>query len=217
MTCARCSRNSASATALPSIRTSSMRATRRISAPRRRCGQPFSKPRRGCPVHSERCSTVGLLRGTAARFEWTPMLPWAADLVSQRKRSTRSTTTRRAHSSLKRKRWRSNTPTRSRTWVATVDDELFARLQRHYDDDTIAELTMIIAWENAGALPFGAPPVSAIEIAAPDLRRRAVVAQAPIGRARHAAMHAVRRHRAQARQSVPDPDRDCQIGPLKFD
>jgi alkylhydroperoxidase family enzyme len=30
-----------------------------------------------------------------------------------------------------------------------VDDELFARLQRHYDDDTVAELTMIIAWENA--------------------------------------------------------------------
>ena len=28
-----------------------------------------------------------------------------------------------------------------------VDDELFARLQ--HDDDTIAELTMIIAWENA--------------------------------------------------------------------
>jgi AhpD family alkylhydroperoxidase len=32
-----------------------------------------------------------------------------------------------------------------------VDDELFARLQRHYDDDTIAELTMIIAWQNAGS------------------------------------------------------------------
>jgi len=32
-----------------------------------------------------------------------------------------------------------------------VDDELFARLQRHYDDDTIAELTMIIAWENASS------------------------------------------------------------------
>jgi alkylhydroperoxidase family enzyme len=31
-----------------------------------------------------------------------------------------------------------------------VDDELFARVQRHYDDDTIAELTMIIAWQNAG-------------------------------------------------------------------
>lgn len=31
-----------------------------------------------------------------------------------------------------------------------VDDELFARLQRYYDDDTIAELTMIIAWQNAG-------------------------------------------------------------------
>ena len=32
-----------------------------------------------------------------------------------------------------------------------VDEELFARLQRHYDDDTIAELTMIIAWENASS------------------------------------------------------------------
>ena len=32
-----------------------------------------------------------------------------------------------------------------------VDDELFARLKRHYDDDSIAELTMIIAWENASS------------------------------------------------------------------
>ena len=32
-----------------------------------------------------------------------------------------------------------------------VDDELFARLQRHYDDDTIAELTMLIAWENSSS------------------------------------------------------------------
>src|ERR1700741_1263995 len=32
-----------------------------------------------------------------------------------------------------------------------VDDELFARLQRHYDDDAIAELTMTIAWENASS------------------------------------------------------------------
>ena len=32
-----------------------------------------------------------------------------------------------------------------------VDDALFARLQRHHDDDTIAELTMIIAWENASS------------------------------------------------------------------
>ena len=32
-----------------------------------------------------------------------------------------------------------------------VDDELFARLRRHYDDDTIAELTMTIAWENASS------------------------------------------------------------------
>ena len=32
-----------------------------------------------------------------------------------------------------------------------VDDDLFARLRRHYDDDTIAELTMIIAWENSSS------------------------------------------------------------------
>ena len=35
--------------------------------------------------------------------------------------------------------------------TADVDDDLFARLQGHYDDDTIAELTMIIAWENASS------------------------------------------------------------------
>jgi len=32
-----------------------------------------------------------------------------------------------------------------------VDDALFARVQQHYDDDTIAEMTMIIAWENASS------------------------------------------------------------------
>jgi alkylhydroperoxidase family enzyme len=32
-----------------------------------------------------------------------------------------------------------------------VDDQLFARLQQYYDDDTIAELTMIIAWENSSS------------------------------------------------------------------
>ena len=32
-----------------------------------------------------------------------------------------------------------------------VNDGLFARVQQHYDDDTIAELTMIIAWENASS------------------------------------------------------------------
>jgi alkylhydroperoxidase family enzyme len=32
-----------------------------------------------------------------------------------------------------------------------VDDELFKRVQRHYDDDTIAEMTMIIAWENSSS------------------------------------------------------------------
>ena len=32
-----------------------------------------------------------------------------------------------------------------------VDDALFAHMRQHYDDDTIAELTMIIAWENASS------------------------------------------------------------------
>ena len=32
-----------------------------------------------------------------------------------------------------------------------VDDALFTRMQQPYDDDTIAEMTMIIAWENASS------------------------------------------------------------------
>jgi alkylhydroperoxidase family enzyme len=32
-----------------------------------------------------------------------------------------------------------------------VDDALFRRLQQHYDDDTIAEMTMVIAWENSSS------------------------------------------------------------------
>ena len=32
-----------------------------------------------------------------------------------------------------------------------VDDELFGRMRQHYDDDTIAEMTMIIAWENSSS------------------------------------------------------------------
>jgi alkylhydroperoxidase family enzyme len=32
-----------------------------------------------------------------------------------------------------------------------VDDELFARVREHYDDDAIVELTMLIAWENASS------------------------------------------------------------------
>ena len=41
-----------------------------------------------------------------------------------------------------------------------VDDELFARMQWYYDDDTIAEIKMIIAWENASSRfnrAFGIP------------------------------------------------------------
>ena len=32
-----------------------------------------------------------------------------------------------------------------------AEDELFVRLQKYYDDDTIVELTMIIAWENSSS------------------------------------------------------------------
>ena len=32
-----------------------------------------------------------------------------------------------------------------------VDDELFARLRRFYDDDALVELTAIVAWENASS------------------------------------------------------------------
>jgi alkylhydroperoxidase family enzyme len=32
-----------------------------------------------------------------------------------------------------------------------VDDDLFARLQHCFDDDTIVELTATIAWENASS------------------------------------------------------------------
>ena len=32
-----------------------------------------------------------------------------------------------------------------------VDDALFARLQQHYSDDAIVELTAIIAWENSSS------------------------------------------------------------------
>ena len=32
-----------------------------------------------------------------------------------------------------------------------VDDDLFARLREHFNDDAIVELTEIIAWENASS------------------------------------------------------------------
>jgi alkylhydroperoxidase family enzyme len=32
-----------------------------------------------------------------------------------------------------------------------VDDELFARLRRFFDDDALVELTAIVAWENASS------------------------------------------------------------------
>lgn len=32
-----------------------------------------------------------------------------------------------------------------------VDDELFERLRRHFDEDQIVELTAVVAWENASS------------------------------------------------------------------
>lgn len=32
-----------------------------------------------------------------------------------------------------------------------IPDELFARLRRHFDDDQLVELTMIVAWENSSS------------------------------------------------------------------
>ena len=32
-----------------------------------------------------------------------------------------------------------------------IEDDLFARLRSHYADDAIAELTEIVAWENASS------------------------------------------------------------------
>ena len=32
-----------------------------------------------------------------------------------------------------------------------VDDDLFARVQAHFDDDALVELTATIAWENASS------------------------------------------------------------------
>ena len=34
---------------------------------------------------------------------------------------------------------------------ADVDDELFAEVQAHFDEDAIVELTGVIAWENSSA------------------------------------------------------------------
>ncbi|MDQ6692273.1 MAG: hypothetical protein M3Z13_05855 [Candidatus Dormibacteraeota bacterium] len=32
-----------------------------------------------------------------------------------------------------------------------IPDELFGRLRRHFDDDALVELTMVIAWENSSS------------------------------------------------------------------
>ena len=49
-----------------------------------------------------------------------------------------------------------------------VDDGLFARLRRFYDDDAIVELTAVIAWENASS-KFN----RALRVPSQDLWRRA--------------------------------------------
>jgi alkylhydroperoxidase family enzyme len=35
--------------------------------------------------------------------------------------------------------------------ASDVDDALFARVREHYDEEQIAELTMLIAWENGSS------------------------------------------------------------------
>lgn len=37
------------------------------------------------------------------------------------------------------------------TTGGNVDDHLFGRLQRHFSDDALVELTALIAWENASS------------------------------------------------------------------
>lgn len=32
-----------------------------------------------------------------------------------------------------------------------VDDDLFARLRRHYDEEQVVELTAVVAWENSSS------------------------------------------------------------------
>ena len=49
-----------------------------------------------------------------------------------------------------------------------VDDGLFARLRRFYEDDAIVELTAVIAWENASS-KFN----RALRVPSQDLWRRA--------------------------------------------
>jgi hypothetical protein len=62
-----------------------------------------------------------------------------------------STTTRRARSSATREKVALKYVAAITNTHRDVDDELFARLQRHYYDDDDAELTMIIAWQNASS------------------------------------------------------------------
>jgi alkylhydroperoxidase family enzyme len=55
-----------------------------------------------------------------------------------------------------------------------VDDDLFARLRRFYDDDALVELTAIIAWENASS-KFN----RALRVPSQGLWKRAGLAEAP--------------------------------------
>ncbi len=79
------------------------------------------------------------------------MLPWAAGSAPRRRRSRRSTTTRTSSLFSDAEKVALEYADAITDTRRDVDDELFARVQRHYDDDTIAELTMIIAWENASS------------------------------------------------------------------
>jgi len=92
------------------------------------------------PVHSGRCSTVASPRGTAASFDRTPMLPWAATRYLAEKLDALYDT-RRARSSVTRRRLALEYADASRTRHSDVGRRAVAHVQQHYDDDTIAELT----------------------------------------------------------------------------
>src|SRR6516165_1421429 len=149
-TSAKCSRNKASAGARRSIRTSTARATRRTSAPRMECGWRSNKRRRAA-----RCAP-GAAQSSRRVVEWLRVLTGRQCCREQRLGTSTDkidTLSDYAKSPLFSDAEKVALEYADAITVTDrdVDDELFARLQQHYDDDTIAELTMIIAWENASS------------------------------------------------------------------
>jgi len=66
--------------------------------------------------------------------------------------------------------------------VRDVDDALFARVREHYDEEQIAELTMLIAWENASSRFNRALRVPSAGLWKPACRESPGTAFAPLPR-----------------------------------